>query len=132
MSMSRNVLAAPVALEGRESFAEPVVEQNLRDRRPDLSEDVVGLVSEFLSTIKDGVHRRTAETVGPCNPLVRMSRVRSRQAQLDATKPLPAEEVGVIALSGEVGREAVARGLRALLVRLESRRGPQSLPRKVR
>ncbi len=127
MSTARTVLADAVANPAREHFGQPVVAQNLRDRRPDLPENVVDLVAEFLTTIKSEVHRKTEQTIGPCDPLVLRSRVRTRQAQLDATKPLPAEEVGVIACSGEVGREAVARGLRALLVRLEGRRGPQAI-----
>ena len=132
-SMAGRVPAGQPETPRRENFSEhssaPVVAQNLRDRRPDLSEDVVGLVAEFLATIKDGVNRRTEQTVPPCEPLARQSRVRHRQAQLDGTEKLPVEEVGVIAGSCEVGREAVARAARALAVRLE-RRGPQSIPGK--
>lgn len=129
---TRTVTALAEDCRGREYFEEfPSIAQHIRDRRPDLTPDMVADVASFWGTVKDCVYRQTESTVPAGDRLTLRTRVRRRQEQLDQTRSASTDEVAVIARSSEVGREAVARGLRALLVRLE-RRGPVSIPGKTR
>jgi hypothetical protein len=129
MTTNRNLAAVCCAEQESECSAYPSIAQNIRNRRPDLEPTAVEDLATFWGHVKEGVYRHTSSTVPAGDPLTRRTRVCRRQQQLDQTRPASTDEVAIIARSSEVGREAVARGLRALLVRLESvRRGPAAIP----
>ena len=131
MSTARTLLASSTDDQEREQFAKCQVARNIRERRPDLGEDVVRDLATFFGTLKEGVYRKTAEIVPPGgDPISRQTRVRRVQEQLAQTRVPSTDEVGKIGRSSEIGRGALARALRAYAARLEVRRGPMSIPGK--
>ncbi len=117
-------------VEGQEYSAFPSIASNIRKRNPDLRPEEVEDMATFWGTLKDGLYRKTGETVPSGDPVTRVTRERRHHEKLDQTRPAPMKLAVKIARRSPVGHAATTRALHALLGRLEGRRGPQSLPRK--